>query len=64
MDWSSVGAVSVPVAATLISAGWGLCFRILVQPLSERLTAMEARLATYEDREAARMKRLEEKAGW
>ena len=64
MDWSSVGAVSVPVAASLISAGWGLCFRILVMPLSERMTALEAKMAGYEDREHERMKRLEEKAGW
>lgn len=63
-DLANLGALSLPAAATLIGTGWGLCFRILVQPLTERLNAAETKLDAYEAREAERMKRLEARAGY
>jgi hypothetical protein len=63
-DLASLGALSLPAAATLIGFGWQLCSRILVKPLEARLSDAERRIQEHESREHDRLKKLEAKVGY
>lgn len=59
MPTVDLGALTIPAFAAIFGAGWLACVRILVQPMKERLSALEARLAEIEKERDTRLAMLE-----
>lgn len=43
-----LGALTIPVFATIFSAGWGACQLFVVKPLREQIEKQEKRIARLE----------------
>lgn len=45
-----LGALTIPVFATIFSAGWGACQLYVVKPLREHIDKLEGRIGLLEDK--------------
>lgn len=54
-----LGVLTIPVFGAIFGAGWLSCVTILVNPMKERLSALEARLAEIEKARDTRLAMLE-----
>jgi hypothetical protein len=45
-----LGALTIPVFATIFSAGWGACQLYVVKPLRETIGKLEGRIELLEDK--------------
>ncbi len=50
MTWPEVdlGALTIPIFATILGAGWLSCYTILVKPLTARIEKMEQKQETID----------------
>jgi hypothetical protein len=56
-----LGALTIPIFATIFGAGWASCVAILVSPLRKRMEKLEARDEAYraeKDKELQEMREL------
>jgi len=58
-----LGALTIPVFVSIFGAGWTACFATLVRPMRERMTALEAKLASIEAAKDIRIAALEKRLG-
>lgn len=58
-----LGALTIPVFATIFGAGWAACYTILVVPMKARVEKMDARLTEIEKAKDQRIEALERKLG-
>ena len=53
-----LGALTIPVFTAIFGAGWGACHTIMVRPLNERLTKLEAKMEAVEAEQARELVEL------
>jgi hypothetical protein len=58
-----LGALTIPIFASIFGAGWGACYTVLVLPMKERVTKLESRMADIEKAKDERIQNLERKLG-
>lgn len=56
-----LGALTIPIFATIFTAGWGSCYAILVRPLQTRQDKLESRLTEIEKAKDAELAELRRK---
>lgn len=58
-----LGALTIPVFATIFSAGWAACYTIMVRPLTVELAELKAKVEQSNKDKDARIMALEKKIG-
>ena len=63
MPEANFGALTIPIFCSIFGAGWGMCYKVLVQPLTARVQNLEAQVAATNAARDTRLAALERKAG-